>query len=208
MLELALQTGQHHGVEPNAVRVEMIERRMAQSPEVVRRASSVVVRRLLDLPEMAGRRRIGAYLGIRGEVDPSALCEVERLEVALPVTTAGEPLRFVVPSGPLEPGPYGIRQPGRGHEVDPLDLEVIVVPLVAVDHRGNRVGHGAGFYDRTFAARRDRPAPPVLIGICHAFQVVGQLDARPWDVPLDVIVTDAGIHRPGMAHFPSPMGED
>ena len=208
MLELALQKGQHLCMEADIARTEMLERRMAQSPEAVRRASEVVVRRLLTLPELAGSLRIGAYLGIRGEVDPSALRHVARLEVALPVTTAGEPLRFVVPAGPLEEGPYGIRQPGEGTEVTPLPLDAVVVPAVAVDRRGNRVGHGAGFYDRTFADRRNHTPPPVLIGVCHSFQVVEHLDARPWDVPLDLVVTEAGVIRPGMAHSGARMGED
>jgi 5-formyltetrahydrofolate cyclo-ligase len=208
MLELALRKGQHLCMEPDIARIEMLERRMAQSPEAVRRASEVVVRRLLALPELAGSFRIGAYLGVRGEVDPSALRHVDRLEVALPVTTAGEPLRFVVPAGPLEQGPYGIRQPGEGTEVTPLELDVVVVPAVAVDRRGHRVGHGAGFYDRTFADRRKDTPPPVLIGICHSFQVVEHLDAKPWDVPLDLVVTEAGIIRPGMAHSGARMGED
>ena len=208
MLELALRKGQHLSMEPDIARIEMLERRMAQSREAVRRASEVVVRRLLALPELAGSLRIGAYLGVRGEVDPSALRHVDRLEVALPVTTAGEPLRFVVPAGPLEQGPYGIRQPGEGTEVTPLELDVVVVPAVAVDRRGHRVGHGAGFYDRTFADRREDTPPPVLIGVCHSFQVVEHLDAKPWDVPLDLVVTEAGIIRPGMAHSGARMGED
>ena len=208
MLELALRKGQHLCMEPDIVRTEMLERRMAQSPEAVRRASEVVVQRLLALPELVGSLRIGAYLGVRGEVDPSALRHVDRLEVALPVTTAGEPLRFVVPAGPLEQGPYGIRQPGEGTEVTPLELDVVVVPAVAVDRRGHRVGHGAGFYDRTFADRRKDTPPPVLIGVCHSFQVVEHLDAKPWDVPLDLVVTEAGIIRPGMAHSGARMGED
>ena len=208
MLDLALQKGQHLCMEPDIVRIQMLERRMAQSPEAVRRASEVVVQRLLALPELVGSLRIGAYLGVRGEVDPSALRHVDRLEVALPVTTAGEPLRFVVPAGPLEQGPYGIRQPGEGTEVTPLELDVVVVPAVAVDRRGHRVGHGAGFYDRTFADRRKDTPPPVLIGVCHSFQVVEHLDAKPWDVPLDLVVTEAGIIRPGMAHSGARMGED
>ena len=208
MLDLALQKGQHLCMEPDIVRTEMLERRMAQSPEAVRRASEVVVRRLLTLPELAGSLRIGAYLGIRGEVDPSALLHGERLEVALPVTTAGEPLRFVVPAGPLEEGPYGIRQPGEGTEVTPLDLDVVVVPAVAVDRAGHRVGHGAGCYARTVADRRKHTPPPVLSGGGHSFQMVEHLDARSWDVPLDLVVTEAGVIRPGMAHSGARMGED
>ncbi|MDP6240686.1 MAG: 5-formyltetrahydrofolate cyclo-ligase [Acidimicrobiales bacterium] len=195
-------------MEPDIARTEMLARRRARSPEEVRRASEVVVRRLLALPELDGSLRIGAYLGVRGEVDPSTLCDIDRLEVALPVTTPGEPLRFLIPTGPIGDGPHGTRQPGEGIEVDTRDLDVVVVPVVAADSLGHRVGHGAGYYDRTFADRRGFPPPPVLIGICHSFQLVERLESRPWDVPLDLLVTDAGITRPRMAHSRPQMGED
>jgi len=94
-------------------------------------------------------------------------------------------------------GPFGIRQPGDGREVAPDDLDLVLVPVVVADELGNRVGHGAGFYDRTFAYDRgaDR-ARPLLIGLCHAFQVVPRLEARSWDVPLDLVVTEVGLVRP------------
>ncbi|MED5584335.1 MAG: 5-formyltetrahydrofolate cyclo-ligase, partial [Actinomycetota bacterium] len=62
--------------------------------------------------------------------------------------------------------------------------------------------------DRTFADRRKHTPPPVLIGVCHSFQMVEHLDARSWDVPLDLVVTEAGVIRPGMAHSGARMGED
>ena len=189
-------------VEPTSasvddVRGEMLARRQALAADVVARSSAVVVERLRGLQEVREARTIGAYLGVRGEVDPSALCDDEGLDVALPVTTSGEPLRFVVPVGPLFDGPFGIRQPGDGREVPPDDLDVVLVPVVVADELGNRIGHGAGFYDRTFAHVRgaDR-ARPLLIGLCHAFQVVPRLEARSWDVPLDLVVTEVGLVRP------------
>ena len=189
-------------VEPTSasvddVRGEMLARRQALAADVVARSSAVVVERLRGLQELREARTIGAYLGVRGEVDPSALCDDEGLDVALPVTTPGEALRFVVPVGPLLDGPFGIRQPGDGREVMPDDLDVVLVPVVVADELGNRIGHGAGFYDRTFAHVRgaDR-ARPLLIGLCHAFQVVPRLEARSWDVPLDLVVTEVGLVRP------------
>ena len=190
-------------VEPTSasvddVRGEMLARRQALAADVVARSSAVVVDRLRGLQEVREARTIGAYLGVRGEVDPSALCDEEGLDVALPVTTSGAPLRFVVPVGPLLDGPFGIRQPGDGREVMPDDLDLVLVPVVVADEMGNRVGHGAGFYDRTFAHVRgaDR-ARPLLIGLCHAFQVVPRLEARSWAVPLDLVVTEVGLVRPG-----------
>ena len=191
-------------VEPTSasvddVRGEMLARRRALADDVVARASAVVVERLRGLPEVREAQTIGAYLGFRGEVDPSALCNDKGLDVALPVTTLGESLRFVVPVGPLLDGPFGIRQPGDGREVAPDDLDLVLIPVVVADDLGNRVGHGAGFYDRTFARDRgvDR-ARPLLIGLCHAFQVVPRLEVRSWDVPLYLVVTEVGLVRPGM----------
>ena len=177
----------------------MLARRRALAADVVARTSAVVVERLRGLPEVREAQTIGAYLGVRGEVDPSALCDDEGLDVALPVTTSGEPLRFVVPVGPLLDGPFGSRQPGDGREVAPDDLDLVLVPVVVADELGNRVGHGAGFYDRTFARdRRADSARPLLIALCHAIQVVPRLEARTWDVPLALVATEAGLVRPGL----------
>ncbi len=191
---------QHDRMSPDdveAIRSAMLAQRRALSPGVVARNSATVVQRIRSLPEIRGLAAdevIGAYLGVRGEIDPSALVHDPWLQVALPVTTPGEPLRFLVPEGPLVDGPFGIRQPERGVEVAPMSLGVVVVPLVAADRSGNRVGHGAGFYDRTFAGRPPGTGP-LLIGVCHEMQVVECLDARPWDVPLDLLVTEVGLIR-------------
>ncbi len=151
-------------VEPTSasidyVRGEMLARRRSLAAGVVARSSAVVVERLRGLEEVREARTIGAYLGIGGEVDPSALRDDEELDVALPV---------------------------------------VLVPVVVADQLGNRVGHGGGFYDRTFASTREAGrSRPLLIGLCHAFQVVPKLEARPWDVPLDLVVTEVGLVRPG-----------
>ncbi|MED5599160.1 MAG: 5-formyltetrahydrofolate cyclo-ligase [Actinomycetota bacterium] len=180
------------------VRSGMLARRRALAPDVVACASAIVVERILGLPEVRDAQVVGAYMGVRGEVDPSLLRDEPGFEVAFPVAREGEALRFVVPSGPLREGPFGIPQPDSGREVQPCALDVVLVPLVAADSRGNRVGHGAGFYDRTFGdCRRSEGGGPVLVGICHAFQVVPELEPHPWDVSMDLLVTDAGLIRPG-----------
>lgn len=204
MLAVGQTVGQHEPLEHsrddrnvNALRIEMLARRKALLPDVVRRNSDIVVQRLRSLPEMQVTKVVGAYLGVRGEVDPTGLIDDPDLRVALPVTTADQPLRFVVPGGPLAPGPFGIRQPDEGLEVDPISLAVVLVPLVVADRKGNRIGHGAGFYDRTFAGLiADRSCGPLLIGLCHDFQVVDSLETREWDVPLDLLVTEVGVIRP------------
>lgn len=92
---------------------------------------------------------------------------------------------------------FGIPEPAtsRGHACPLLALDVVLVPLVAFDARGNRIGMGGGYYDRTFAwrAHRTHLRRPVLIGVGFAFQRRERIDARPWDVALDAAVTDAGF---------------
>lgn len=158
---------------------------------------------VMELDEFKAAGRIGAYVGMGGEIDPWPSLLAEELCVALPVVKHHGDLEFVIPEGPLQPGPFGTSQPNRGERVPPECLDAVLVPLVAADRGGNRLGHGAGYYDRTFAFRLGQPTPPTLIGIAHSFQVVPLPDPRPWDVPLDIIVTELGILRPE-----PPIGED
>ena len=77
---------------------------------------------------------------------------------------------------------------------------VVLVPLVAFDGRGHRLGYGAGFYDRTLAALRADGGPPVLaVGLAFAAQRVGAVPVEPFDVPLDLVVTEQGVVRGGGA---------
>ena len=73
----------------------------------------------------------------------------------------------------------------------------MLVPLVAFDGAGNRLGMGGGFYDRTFAyrARRRRWRKPWLIGVAYEFQRLKSLPQRPWDVLLDGVLTERGLER-------------
>ena len=73
----------------------------------------------------------------------------------------------------------------------------MLAPLLAFDARGNRLGYGAGFYDMTFAAIAAAGAAPVRCGYCFAGQEVGEVPADATDIPLDLVVTEAGFRRLG-----------
>ena len=190
-----------------ATRRRMLDRRRALSPEAVAQASALVVERVRILPGYTEAAVVASYVSRDGEIDPAELLRGKSPEIALPITRAEEPLRFVIPDGPLELGPFGIRQPTTGRVVQPTELEVVLLPLVAVDWSGNRLGHGTGYYDRTFAFRRDRDHP-ILIGLAHRFQVVESIEPSPWDVPVGLLVTEPGIFGRGIAPSGPPMGED
>jgi 5-formyltetrahydrofolate cyclo-ligase len=137
---------------------------------------------------------VGGYHALPEEADPSLL--LARLvelgcQVAFPrVTARGEPLEFHhVPDGDvLEPGSFGIPEPLDHWPRARPDL--LLVPLLAFDAHGHRLGYGGGFYDRTLALLR-MPA----IGIAYGGQEVASLPREPHDMALNMIVTEKGVRR-------------
>jgi 5-formyltetrahydrofolate cyclo-ligase len=78
----------------------------------------------------------------------------------------------------------------------PEALDLVLAPLVVFDSNRNRIGMGGGFYDRSFAFRKNPEHKlPVLIGVAHELQKVDQIVPQEWDVRLDMIVTDRAVYR-------------
>lgn len=106
-------------------------------------------------------------------------------------------LRFAPwrPGDALESNRFGIPEPALSPDarLAPEDMAVILLPLLAFDDAGHRLGMGGGWYDRSLGFRHDRPAPPRLVGVGYRFQQVDALPAEAWDVPLDAVVTESGL---------------
>lgn len=89
---------------------------------------------------------------------------------------------------------FGIAEPvNRTQAIDSHELNVVLVPLRAFDRHGHRLGTGGGFYDRLFA-KIDKQ--PILIGVGYAIQEAANLPADPWDLVLDGVLTENGLHYP------------
>ena len=139
---------------------------------------------------------IGAYWPIKGEFD--ALPALFRWSEGGPERRIGLPvidrdtrqLRFHVwyPGCPMEEDAYGIPKPKDTEEFMP---QLLLVPCVGFGSGGLRLGYGGGFYDRTLAALH--PAP-VTVGVGYAHGFVPWLEAEAHDVPLDVLLTEDGVH--------------
>lgn len=134
---------------------------------------------------------VASYRPLGSEADPTPLADAARAAgcaLALPhVTTRAAPLRFLSwdPSQPLERGAFGLLQPvADAPEVSP---DIILTPLVGFDDAGNRLGQGAGHYDRAFAAHPNA----WRVGIAWSVQRVAALPADPWDMPLHAIATES-----------------
>jgi 5-formyltetrahydrofolate cyclo-ligase len=136
---------------------------------------------------------VAGYCAHRGEADPALLLQAlaqRGARIAFPrVTAKGAALEFHhVPDGAiLEPGAYGIHEP-RGHwpRVTP---DLLLVPLLAFDDHGYRLGYGGGYYDRTLAMLPRARA----IGIAYAGQRMDFLPHGAHDLPLDAILTENGL---------------
>lgn len=179
-----------------ALRREKIAARLALSAAQHRNASALILDRLEKLLELRPPATIGFCRPIRAEVDCQPL--VERLLAAgwhavVPTVVArAAPMEFRPwwPGAPLTVDPYGIPVPATpvGHAP-----AVLLVPLVAFDAAGYRLGYGGGFFDRTLATCHPRPE---TIGVGFAFAEVATIHPEPHDVPLDRIVTETGDHLP------------
>jgi 5-formyltetrahydrofolate cyclo-ligase len=137
---------------------------------------------------------VAGYMPIRTEISPlAAMAEAAAHgPVGVPVIRAeGQPLWFSrwEPDCAMIDGPFGASVPALGEEMVP---EIVIVPLVAFDRRGGRLGYGGGFYDRTLQGLRARGAV-LAIGFAFAAQEAEDLPLEPTDQPLDMIVTEAGV---------------
>jgi 5-formyltetrahydrofolate cyclo-ligase len=190
--------------QKRALRREMSAARTALPESECRVRGDAASVRLLALPELAGLGGVGpktlaGYVAARGEIDPAPVLTAAAAggaTVALPrVTTEAPRLRFHrADAGPLVPGRFGLREPAAtAPEISVDELDVVIVPGLAFDAEGRRLGFGGGYYDGVFGAPGKRPA---LIGLCYDFQVVARCPAGDGDVAVDLVVTETRVLRP------------
>ena len=148
---------------------------------------------------LAGHRGvpIASYMAMRTEIDPTAAMEEASAHgpVGVPVIMgAAKPLKFRTwtPDCTLVAGEFGAMIPETGEWMTP---EIVIVPLVAFDRKGGRLGYGGGFYDRTLELLRSQ-RPTLAIGFAYAAQEADGLPLEETDQPLDLIVTEQGIITP------------
>lgn len=150
------------------------------------------VQRLLRLLAPERGRPVAGYMPMRSEIDPLPAMAALGLEapVGVPVIPGkGVPLVFHrwSPEAEMIDGPFGARVPRAATEMVP---EVLIVPLVGFDRRGNRLGYGGGYYDRTLERLRAR-GPVLAVGYAWAAQELDALPVEATDQRLDAVVTEA-----------------
>lgn len=169
---------------------------MTVSPQAAYAAST----HLAAHPAFLRAKAVAAYCSIRDEFDTrpllATICETKRCY--LPVLTEEAALLFVryQPGDALKRNTFGIFEPSDHREVcDPKDLDLVLLPLLAFDALGHRLGMGGGYYDRTFQFVKTAPSTahrPHLAGLAYALQEADHLPVDPWDVSLDSVITERG----------------
>jgi len=189
----------------NHLRRRLRAQRRALTPAEQARAAQALVAQLTATRLFRVSRRIALYLPNDGEIEPQAV--MKRLwqmhkTCYLPILSRlrHDRLWFApfTPDTPLAVNRFGIPEPQvparRWRRAQDLDL--ILMPLVAFDTHGNRLGMGGGFYDKSLAFLRNRGRwhKPHLLGLAHDFQRVDRLQACAWDVPLQGVATDRAVY--------------
>ena len=189
----------------NDIRQQIRQQRREQSFEQQQLASSALTTHLAQSTLFNNSQNIAFYLPNEGEMDITPLITLawaHGKQCFLPVLGLRNSRKmWFAPYQPeieLISNRFGIPEPKHKHS-DRLfkaqSLDLILMPLVAYDQKGNRLGMGGGFYDRTlqFLLHRSIWKKPRLIGTAYAFQGVSQLEKQVWDVQLDAIATENGL---------------
>ncbi len=179
------------------VRRRVLALRDAMDADDRARAAADVTRRVLGLPEVEAASTVLAFSSFGSELPMLPLIEAlvaRGIRVGLPVITGGEIVaRAWRPGEPTTTTSFCAEEPAGGAPIDPVSIDVIVTPAVAVDRAGRRVGYGGGFYDRFLPRTR---AGAARVAVVLAVQLVDDdLPAGSFDLPVDVIVTPDEVIR-------------
>jgi 5-formyltetrahydrofolate cyclo-ligase len=181
------------------IRLEMREKRRAITQEERREAGKEIAKKLVecDIRLMLQAWRIALYLSTPHEIPTRyiarAIWEAGR-EIAVPYWSESSnkyKLSLMNPKTKLIKGKMGIREPGERLPVSPLDIDAFIIPGLAFDAQGGRLGYGAGIYDGILLEARKRTPK---IAICYDWQVLDEpLPLEPHDICMDWIVTDKRV---------------
>jgi 5-formyltetrahydrofolate cyclo-ligase len=176
-----------------SLRRQLLQQRQALSSEIWRTQSNQICDHLLDCPQFIAARTVLAYCSHRQEPNLADLFTHTDKQWGLPRSIDKSLLWHCwQPSEPLVTGKYDILEPHpESPRLEPDGVDLILVPAVAMDATGYRLGYGGGYYDRLRVNPLWRKIP--TIGIVFNFAYMETLPIDPWDLPLDRVCTELGV---------------
>ena len=180
------------------------QKRKALSPEAQSQKALQLLQWIHTVPAFATAGHIAFYWPMGAEISPLPLlsaAEQQHKHCYLPCLQPGSnSLDFVAyqSEDPLILNPLGFLEPDpHNHPCIALcDLDLLLIPLLAFDAHGQRLGRGAGYYDHTLTSCPQGSRRPYLLGLGYACQSMDRLPTDPWDRPLDGILTEEGLSTP------------
>ena len=196
-------SGRSNQTSMDIIRERLKEKRKNLTKKQSSELSHAIFLRIIRSSWIQEHSNIGIYYAINGEADTLKLIEFlwsNNQNAFLPVMNHnGLLFGNFAPNSDLNENTYGIPEPEltKDNQVSANELDVVFVPLVAFDQNGYRLGMGGGYYDRTFEKKlKDKNlTTPLLIGLAYEFQKQDNLVYQPWDVPLDMVVTEAHTYK-------------
>lgn len=185
--------------DKSTLRKHFRAQRQALSSIEQQSAADAVLTQFIAQTDLSKQHHFAVYFAHDGELDPRPIIQwlwQQEKSVYLPILRA-QSLCFAPyrADSVLVENQFGIAEPDDDTVLEAEDLEVILMPLVAFDSLGHRLGRGAGYYDRALAqSRHDKR--PTLIGLAHDCQRADQLPSDDWDIPLDGILTPTTLVQP------------
>jgi len=179
-----------------------ISHRKAISPKQQSHAAVNLAKSARGFKPLLNCRRVLSYSPVAGEIDPSILLSSLNSDVYLPrIMNYQKGLMQFFKANPsntkqptdLNANAFGIDEPSsKKPRLAAKHFDVVLMPLISFDREGNRLGMGAGFYDRSFSFRNQTQhlKRPLLVGLAHHSQETKSIISDPWDVSLDAIITD------------------
>lgn len=179
-----------------ALRKQMRAVRGALPASACGERSERIAQSVLALEEVAGAQTVLAFASIRNEVQTALLIDAMHAAektVAFPRVADGDlVLHRVSPGDPLREGAFGVPEPLETYAiVDPGAVDFALIPALAVDPRGFRIGYGGGYYDRLVP----QLSKACTCAVAYDFQLIAEVPDLPFDRPVDLIVTDARVIR-------------
>ncbi len=163
--------------------------------------SELIVKNIKQSSEFIQAKNIALYHAVRGEADPSGLVSSNftnlNKQFYLPVISLNKENNLVFApineSTEYKHNSFSIPEPivKNSKLINTEDLDLVIMPLLGFDNKGNRLGMGGGYYDRCFAFKKLQTNKTILMGFAYDFQQLASLNAEPWDIGLDILATES-----------------